>query len=445
MLVDNAGLTTPVLLLTMGFTLWGGLVLGPRRVVPFLLLFGPLLLPAYGVIDLPGLPQLDRVTAVTIPALVLLFATPRECWQRFRFVWPDAFLLLFVAWSVLCTALNQGEYAARAMGLKNTLHLVVPYMAGRLYLQQTRDLVALGRVLVPFVLVYFGMMAFEARMYPRFQYWLYGEAVDGLYRYGLYRPIVFAQNALELGHLMALFGVVLLALYRTGGEIRHYCGRLLPFAIVAACCGVFLTLSRGPALGLFLGGLIPLLFRRTGWVACGIAMCGVGLFAWLLGPGGHEFLTGLTRTEAQSETDQTLLYRFMQIEAFKPLVEASPIFGHGEDWERTEMKIIDGELLLAVLGFGYPGAILLCLFWLSCAWQIGQRAFARDNAFHHVAAHLAPVVGWLVFTSWGDSFMRTPHYVLLGGALGALASRRATAAEESHAPNPEREILLRYG
>ena len=443
--MDNAGLTVPVLFLTLGFTLWGGLVLGPRRVVPFLLLFGPLFLPAYGVIDLPGLPRLDRITAVTIPALVLVLATPRDCWRRFRFVWPDLLLLLYLTWTVVCTAMNQGSYAAQAMGLKNTLHLLVPYMAGRLYLQTTGDLLALMRVLVPFVLVYFALMLFEARMYPRFQLWLYGEDVAGLARYGLFRPIVFTQNALELGHFMALFAVLMIAVHRSGPDNRHACGRLLTFGILAACCGVLLTLSRGPLVGLLAGALLPLWFRRTGWVACGIALSGVGLFAWLLSPAGSGFLLDLVRTQAGSETDQTLLYRFMQVEAFKPLVEASPIFGHGEDWERTEMKIIDGELLLNVLGYGYPGAILLCLFWLSAAWMLGQRGFSRRHAFHYVGLHLAPVVGWLVFTSWGDSFMRTPHYLLLGGALGALASRRSAEVAETEAANPSREVQLRYG
>ena len=434
-----------VLFATMGFTLWGGLMLGPRRIVPMLLIVGPLFLPALDKFDLPGLPALDRLTVVALPAFVLLIVTPRSCWKRFRLVLPDVFLLSYVAWTAICTTVNQGPYAGGAMGFRQAITLMVPYFAGRLYLQDKEDIIALAKVLMPIVLVYIGLMAFEARMYPHFQEWVYGREVMGLGRLGLFRPVVFAGNALELGHLMTLIAIVLIAVYRCGGATRAACGRFLVPGIAAACVGVLLSLSRGPIVGLLAGLATPMIFRRTGLVSCIGAVGGLLFFLWMLSPGGSGVLAGLSLASDQSESGQNLLFRFLQVESYKPMIEASPIFGYGETWDREFMTIIDGELLLTALGFGYPGAALLSLFWLSCVWMLGQRVFPRKGTFQHLGAHLAPVLGWLVFTSWGDSFLRAPHYVLMGGAIAALASVRYSAAEKRQAEHPMREVELSYG
>ncbi len=434
-----------VLFLTLGFTLWGGFVIGPQRLVPVLLLLGPLFLPAFAEYDLPGVPTLDRTTCVTAAAGLLFLFSPRENWRRFRFLWPDLFLLAYVGWTALSVALNQGAYAAASMLLTQLLTLVVPFFAGRLYLQRASDMVSLVRLVVPIVIVYLLLMAFEARMYPRFQRWVYGEEVIGLYRLGIYRPIVFTQNQLELGHTLVLLTLLMVAVRRAGEEIYRHAGRYLDFGIIAGCIGVLMSLSRGPIIGLALVLFAPVLLRRQGWFACLLGGIGIGFFVWMLQPGVSGILAGLALTDASSESGQTLFFRFLQIETWKPMVEASPIFGHGESFAREFWEIIDGELLLAVLHFGYPGMLLLSAFWLSSIWVIGQGTFPRRVLFQQVGAGLVPVLGWLVCTAWGDSFLRTPHYLIMGGLMGMLAGAQRSAEEDSLATNPIRTIRLRYG
>ena len=443
--LGSSTFTTVVLFLTLGFTLWGGFVMGPRRIVPALLLLGPLFLPAFALVNLPGVPPLDRLTAVTAPALLLFFFSSRECWRRFRFTWPDVLLLTYVVWTIICVTVNQGGYAATSMAISQVLTIAVPYFAGRLYLQRVHDVLHLVRLIVPFVLVYFVLMAFEARMYPRFQSWVYGEDVTGLYRLGIYRPIVFAQNQLELGHMMVLLTLLMVGVHRAGGKIRKHAGRHLEIAILAGCVGVLMSLSRGPIITLGMVLLVPVFFKRQGLLACALGVSGVAFFAWMLRPGVSSILAGLAMVDADSEAGQTLFFRFLQIESWKPLVEQSPIFGYGESWARPEYEIIDGELLLTVLGYGYPGVALLSMFWLSIAWVIGQRTFPRKHLFQHVGAAMAPVLGWMIFSAWGDSFMRAPHYLVVGGLLGVLAGVRREAEEDSLASNPIRTVAFRYG
>lgn len=417
-----------VLFLTFGATLWGGFIAGPRRILPFLVFLGPMFLPAHAHYALPGVPDLSRTTAVTIPALALLLFTPSSCWKRFKLAWPDLLLVAFVGWAVICVAVNQGAWSASSQLAMQTLVLVMPILIGRLYVHEDSDLLALVKAVTPLVAVYLVLMLFEARFYPRLQGWIYGEDVLGLYRGGFYRPVVFMQNALELGHMMCLLAVMLYALWRTDRRRTHGT-RTLDVGLFCSLAGVAVCFSRGPIIALALGLLVPRILRRPAFVSCLLGLAGVLFYFWMMGPSGSGLLVGAALTD-DSATGQSLFYRFLQIEAFKPMVESSPIFGLGETWEREgPIKIIDGVLLLATLAFGYPGAILLSAFWLSCIWVIGRRAPRSDDMFGMLGVHLAPVIGFLVFSSWGDSFVRAPHYLLLGALVGVLSGKRVATGQ----------------
>ena len=54
-----------ILFLVFAATLWGGLIVGPDRLVPFLIFTSTLLLPPV-TFDLPSLPDLDKITAITL-------------------------------------------------------------------------------------------------------------------------------------------------------------------------------------------------------------------------------------------------------------------------------------------------------------------------------------------------------------------------------------------
>jgi hypothetical protein len=273
---------------------------------------------------------------------------------------------------------------------------------------------------------------------------IYGEHVLGLHRGGLFRPIVFTQGALELGHMMCMLAVIMVGLWRTRAPVRHHVSTL-DLGVIFSILGVFACLSRGPITALLMGLFIPLLVRRPALVSSVIAIAGVVFFLWMLSPSGEAVLVGAALTDSgDTDTGMSLFFRFLQIEQFKPMVQAAPIFGYGESWERTGIiSIIDGILLLVTLGFGYPGAVLLSLFWLSCIWIIGRRAPRPDNVFEMIGVHFAPVLGFLVFSAWGDSFLRAPHYVLMGSLVGILGQYGAKV--ESPHPNPIRRLVLTTG
>lgn len=412
------------LILVFATTLWGGMVVGPNRIVPFLIFVQTMLLPSGVVWTLPGVPDLDKVTAVTLPSIVLIAVTGRDRWRQYRTAWPDVLLYLFVIWAFFSVLLNNGLYSAVSRLLQLAVAMLVPYIAGRLYLRTSEDLFVFVKAIAPLVIVYAVLMAVEARVAPFFSESLFGVWAPAFSRLGLYRPVMLASGALELGHYMTLTTVLLIGAGRGWRGRDEPVPRLLSIATWAAGLAACLSLSRGPVLGLLLALVPPIFLRNTRWLGAAFGILGLAFFLWMLTPEvtGAQ-LAGMLGNDVNEEGSysQTIGYRFLQIDAFEPLVRQQPILGWGESFSRTgEIQIIDGILLIYTLFYGYPGACLIMAFWTAVAFYIGRAAFRGNSPFAHIGQMLAPVIGWLAFSAWGDSFLREPHLLVMSAVVGGM-------------------------
>ncbi|MEZ5963969.1 MAG: hypothetical protein R3F56_09015 [Planctomycetota bacterium] len=415
------------LILVFAATLWGGLVIGPQRILPFLIFAQTMLLPAHIVWTLPGVPDLDKVTAVTLPAILLVLVTKRERWRQYRSAWPDLLLYGFVTWAFFSVLLNNGAYSALSRLMQLSVSMLIPYVAGRLYLQTSDDLFAFVKAIAPLVLVYVLGMLIESRLSPFLSERVFGVWAPAFARLGFYRPVMLASGALELGHYMTLTTVLLLGARRGWRGLGAPMPRLLGFACWAAGLGACLSMSRGPTLGLALALLPPLVLRNTRWIGAALSLAGLAFFLWMLTPQitGAELAAMLGGGNEEGSYGQTVGYRFLQIDAFEPLVYQRPIFGWGEQFSRTgEIQIIDGILLIHTLYYGFPGAVLIMGFWTAVAFYVGRAAYPGNSPLAFVGQLLAPVIGWLAFSAWGDSFLREPHLLIMSATVGAMLAER---------------------
>jgi hypothetical protein len=244
---------------------------------------------------------------------------------------------------------------------------------------------------------------------------------------GLFRPVMLASGALELGHYMALTTAILLGAGRGWRGLGAPAPRLLGIGTFAAAAGACLSLSRGPIGGLVLVLLAPLVLRSTRWFGVVLGVTGLAFFRWMMSPhvSGAEFAAMLGDDGVEGSYTQTVGYRFLQMDAFEPLVRQSPIIGWGESFSRSgDILIIDGILLLDTLFYGYPGACLIMTFWIAVSFYIGRAAFAGNSPYAHIGQRLAPVIGWLAFSAWGDSFLREPHLLVMSAVVGGMYAEK---------------------
>jgi len=418
------------LILVFAATLWGGLVVGPNRIVPFLIFAQTMLLPAGIVWTLPGVPDLDKVTAVTLPSVLLILVTKRDRWAQYRTAWPDLLLYLFVTWAFFSVLLNNGLYSAIARLMVLTAGMLVPYVAGRLYLQTSEDLRVFVTAIAPLVIVYAVLMAVEARLSPFLSERLFSVWAPAFERVGLFRPVMLASGALELGHYMTLTAVVLFGAWRGWRHGGDEPPRLLGIAGLAAALAACLSLSRGPTLGLLLAVLTPFVLRNTRWVGALLGIGGLAFFLWMLSGRvtGAELAAMLGPASDEGSYSQTVGYRFLQIDAFAPLVNQRPVIGWGESFIRSgDIRIIDGILLIHTLYYGYVGGCLIMAFWTAVAFYVGRAAFPGNSPHAYIGQLLAPVIGWLAFSAWGDSFLREPHLMVMSAVVGGMVAEQRLA------------------
>ena len=313
----NQALSFVALLLTLVVVFWGGCMKNPNRLLPAAVLLAPLFLPPWRAIPLPGW-ELEKVSAVSMPALFLLPLISGRRWRELRFYLPDLFLLLFLGWSVTACAFNLTAYSGLYRGVWLMMQMIVPWLVGRLCLTRSEDLRALVATIWWVPVVYCAMAWTEALKGPTFAAVIYGESGPQMPRGLLFRPPVFTLHSLEMGNFIGLFALLL------GGALK--CGFLaddpvlqrrvrLGFWSAILCVGV--TLSRGPLTALALGVVIPIFVRNLALLYTTLAAGGITLFFWMMSPYGSGIEVGALVAGGDSQLAVNLFYRFQQIDIFK--------------------------------------------------------------------------------------------------------------------------------
>lgn len=443
-MAPNQALSFVALLATLVVVFWGGCMKKPDRLLPAAMLLAPLFLPPWRTIPLPGW-ELEKVSSVSMPALFLLPLISGRRWRELRFYLPDLFLVLFLFWSVTACAYNLSAYSGVYRGMWLMMQMIVPWIVGRLCLTTSEDLRALVAKIWWVPIFYCAAAWIEAIKGPTFAAVIYGESGPQMPRGLFYRPPVFTLHSLELGNFVGLIALLLGGALKAGfldddpvlrGRVR------LGFWSAILCVGV--TLSRGPLTALALGVLVPVFLRHVALLYSTLAAAGIALFFWMMSPYGSGVEVGALVAGGDSQLAVNLFYRFQQIDIFKVMMNGYEYFGWGESWPRTAaIKVIDGQLLLTTLGTGYVGAALISLHWITACWFTARRTQERSHPWHWIGAGFAGMLGFLTFSAWGDSFIRSQHFMLIGALPAALG--RLRHAERSELDGDVQTAILRYG
>lgn len=405
------------------------------------ILGGYLVLPPATVINLPVLPDPDKVIIPNICAYLGFLATRPRHEQEKKPLALNLVLALFLL-TPIGTVLTNLDPVLFAIGglppmqmvelpssILNNFIVVLPFLIGyRLF----RDEDSMRHLLVALMaagLVYSIPMLIEVRLSPQINVWVYGffqHAFDQMMRYGGFRPIVFLEHGLWVAFFAFMAAFATIALLRLEPEKRQRNFLLSIYLLVV----LVLCKSANAVTHIVLFAPIVLFLKpRTQARLAAIVAVTVLFYPALRGAG--LIPTGAIANFAASidaERAGTLIYRLTNEDALLAHASQRPWFGWG-GWDRNLVHdpitgafvgAIDGRWIvtLGISGwFGYVGEMGLLTLPL---FSLAARARHHALSSYKYAAAIALILAANLIDLIPNATL-IPFTWLMAGALAGRA------------------------
>jgi hypothetical protein len=409
---------------------WATLAMGSaRKALLWVYLPALLLLPQYYVLRLPHLPPISFADAAILPlGIALMFKGARQ----WRWAWMDLWVLLFAVCAGLSeafsTELANGDWTqlfsrdfavsqrlstniadGGLMFVAGVLTMVLPYMAGKLLIEQEGNAMRKQLVarIVALLAVVAGLSIYDfltgrslwQKLAAPFLGANQNEVWEPQTRWGFGRIAGPYGHAILAG-MIFLIGLVyclwLRSADRNWGSRRLIHGlpfTLRGFALAAIVAGLLMTQSRGPWIGVGLALIFALLTRY-------LRVAKAAIFCVMFAAGALYFAGQYTEkaiSQASTEEQRNAIYRRQLLTNYTPLVMERKAFG----WGITTLPAVNGQvsidnqyLMLAVTE-GFTGlAVFLAIVTGSAAKllrMISQPIPSEDRML--ALAHLAVLIG----------------------------------------------------
>jgi hypothetical protein len=340
----------------------------------FLSVYLPVLLflPDMFNVRIPHLPPLsfEDMTLLSLGIGMVLMDL-----SRWRFSRMDCWVALFIFTSAFAERIPYGINGAFMVLFGTTLVCWVPYMAGKLLVEQPGMRLETVRRIAVFIAVasVFAMPEFflkwnlYIRFWGHFFRWQWVDPSSAI-RQGFGRvggPWAGGETA-GMVLLMSLPLALWLQYCKTKGlgaigyldrPFKH--GKVVILILIATLC---LTQSRGPWIGTIIAVSIASIGRAKNALRQAILVFGLGLVVGIpLYLMGKEYVS-VTPGQVVSEQRQSAQYRSQMIDNYIPIAKWGGAFGWGNSFPHTDGKgSIDNEYLLVWLLQGYVGLTALIL------------------------------------------------------------------------------------
>ena len=407
-----------------------------------------MILPTYYFWKVPLLPPIDVAKAVMVPlGIVILYQNA----HRWRFTRTDLWLGLFVL-SAGLSEVRVGPLNAAIIAIfTQTSSAVVPYIAGKVLIEQPGKRIATAKRFVALLAVIAVISMYEYRMKdnPFRLVWahVFPDQNPGWttqVRWGFGRVAgPYAQS--ELAGMILLIGIIL-SLWLSSWhhwEPRLRWLRAIPIrksliisGTLFAC--LFTTQARGPWLGTTIAYLVAVIGRskrvvRTALIVGGLLLT-IGVPGYLA---GKKYLSGPTSSDEQ----QTAQYRQQLLDNYIPIAKAGGFWGWGEDFPRVYLQpSIDNQYLFTWITQGYLGALLFLLLIGDSALSLvraGMAAKRRED--RHFIFSLLGILAGLVVTL-GTVFLGEQTYEIFFILIGWS---QAVGAEDAEIESMTRTPMIR--
>ena len=416
----------------------------PQRAVIVAFIAAWLFLPVASF-EFPFFPDLSKMTATSGSVMLGAVVFDARRLFSFRTHWLDLPMLLWCLCPIASSMSNDlGIYDGVSASLTNVTIWGLPYLIGRIYLNDAHALRELAMGIFIGGLVYVPLCQYEMRMSPQLHRIIYGFHQHVFYqhmRLGGYRPIVFMQHGIMVATWMASASLAGAWLWATGvlKRMRFPAG---PWLVLALLATTLLCKSIG-AIVLLLVGLISLLFikryRTRVPILCLILVAPIyvvvratGLWTGSQSVSTARFLT----TEAAAES---LAYRIHNEDRLSARALERPVFGWG-GWGRSRVRdalerdlVTTDGLWIIILGKnGFVGLALLLAAILLPPILFASRIPVQNWCTNDLAAG---AILTLMLCLWMidclPNAMVNPIYLLAGGGLHSLVAGAAHQLQSS--------------
>ena len=349
-------------------------VLPPSRAVIVAYLFAWLFLPNQDY-PLPGLPDYTKTTATTLGVLIGGALNAGSYFQRLQFRVIDVPVIVFCLAPFLSSTLNSlGIYDGISASLSVIASWGLPYLLGRVFLNDARSLREMAIGVFVAGLVYIPLCLFEVRMSPQLHEMVYGQTSFGWegYRLGGWRPRVFMKTGLMLSFWMAMSALTGIWLYY-GGKVKALRNCPTLWLVGLLLITTILCRSTG-ALALLFLGLGCLWFTRKSLnriaLAGLLAIPPAYLVTRISGAWDGTQITNFV-TKLDADRAQSFQFRLDNEDMLVAKAMQSPIFGWGgwgrariyDEWGK-DISITDGLWIIELGNHGLVGLISLYMVLL---------------------------------------------------------------------------------
>lgn len=390
-----------------------------------------LLLPNNLKFFVGGLPDLGFQHAAIFPIAIFVLLRPGA--------WRPCFADVLVLTHVLTMGLSQYRgtndlNSAQNVVFDQTVRIFLPYLLARLLIEREGLRTVIGHRFVLCLAIVallslwqfrMGKDIFFGRLWTDF---FPGQSVPrSTYRMGFMRITGPYEHAILAGVVMSVGVFIATWLHGTKRWSTRNKGLLM---LAGVCAGSLMTLSRGPWMGILLGGGIAFIgyARRRGktFLRATVLGLGVGIPATL----SLIEYASVGRSTAETRMQENVAYRMELLDVYMPTIMEKPFFGWGLwRWEAdSRFESVDNHYLLLALNHGLVGLglFVLIIFWVGLRLvAIGARAPPRTQtsalAFTLLGAIIC--VAFSVATVWLGAQTAPVLFLILGWSEGLIQAR----------------------
>jgi len=401
----------------------------PRNV--FILVFLPslTLLPTYFDTELvSGTPEMYFWSAALIP---ILFAWILKNFEGYTFHWMDLIVLLYILVIFYGQWVNSDYKKAQKILFNNMMAILFPYIMVRVFCEHRDTMVQMIKIMTllgAFIAVF---NIWECRMFVNYfdeilrRAWPHSVMWDTgmvMSRWGFKRAFGPFSHPIVAGYFFSLMAPLSIWCYFQNLYRNPKIGKLVVFL---NAIGIFVSLSRAPISGFFLG----LIIIFYGWSKSKAAIMSVllilsAILLILLIPKFIEYAS-VTRATAETVGQRNVAYRKEMWQAYAEVVMERPYLGWGRFTIPSVkgMKSIDSEYLGVALASGLIALGFYLVFLLGMFVRLLQFAHPRDPDDPWVQLAWCLMAGWVtaIFTQMTVySGAQSVQYLFMLGAVGQV-------------------------